>query len=189
MQLRHHYEQAFAYYLRANRLPYVAVNEARRAILPEGAEVTVAGGWSEADRPRERAGVTLKSFDFVVYGEGASRLVDIKGRKVAARKNGRRSGGRLESWVTRADVEALATWERLFGEGFRGAFVFLYWCEVEPPDGLFQEVFLFESRWYALRAIDLEDYVARMKVRSPRWKTVDLPTASFAEASRPFVGC
>ena len=35
-QRRFHYEQAFEYYLRANRVPYVAVDEAKKSLLPEG---------------------------------------------------------------------------------------------------------------------------------------------------------
>lgn len=33
-QRRHHYEQAFEAFLREERIPYVAVNEARKALLP-----------------------------------------------------------------------------------------------------------------------------------------------------------
>ena len=49
--------------------------------------------------------------------------------------------GRLESWVTLDDVQSMSAWERLFGPGFEAAFVFIYWCAEEPPDGLFQEIF------------------------------------------------
>ena len=33
-QRRFHYEQAFEHYLRANRIPYVAVDEAKKALMP-----------------------------------------------------------------------------------------------------------------------------------------------------------
>jgi hypothetical protein len=33
-QRRHHYEQAYEAFLRDQRIPYVAVNEARKALLP-----------------------------------------------------------------------------------------------------------------------------------------------------------
>ena len=56
-----HYEAAFEDYLRRQQIPYVAVDEAKRAIFGR---------------------VSLKSFDFVVYSSsGANLLVDIKGRK------------------------------------------------------------------------------------------------------------
>jgi hypothetical protein len=91
----------------------------------------------------------------------------------------------MECWVTQDDIDSLAIWERLFGDGFRSAFVFIYWCERQPPDGLFQELVTFEERWYALRVITLADYSSAMRVRSPRWRTVDLPQRAFAELSQP----
>ncbi len=100
-QRRHHYERAFEAYLRERRIPYVAVNEARKALLPHGARLRLDGAGD--------AGPDLKSFDFVVYGENTNMLIEIKGRKVPARKGtGRgRGGGRLESWVTLDDVASL----------------------------------------------------------------------------------
>lgn len=166
-----HYERAFEHYLRARRAPYVSVDEARRALLP-----------------RDNAGSrddSLKSFDFVVYGEGRNLLLDVKGRKVA-RRAGASGVGRLESWVTRADVESLLRWEAMFGAGFEGVFVFLYWCDAQPPDGLYQEVFARADRWYAVRAVSVRDYARAMKPRSARWGTVDVPTRVFERISRPF---
>lgn len=194
-QRRHHYERAFEAYLRLKRIPYVAVDEARKALLPESAELTVArageGGTSRA----------IKSFDFVIYAKDRSLLIEAKGRKVTRRVAGpsavrealarRRTttvarSGRLESWVTLDDVESMGAWEVLFGAGFEGAFVFIYWCDEEPPDGLFQEIFEYQGKWYALRAVALAEYVAHMRTRSRRWGTVDLPPAKFEAISRPF---
>lgn len=94
--------------------------------------------------------------------------------------------GRLESWVTLDDLTALQRWERLFGPGFAAAFVFVYWCDEQPPEGLFQELACFQDRWYALRVITARDYRQAMKPRSPRWGTVDLPGAAFERLSQPF---
>jgi len=118
-QRRFHYEQAFEHYLRSNRVPYVAVDEARKALLP-------------ADEPPG----SLKSFDFVVYGPSRNLLLDVKGRKYSGR-----SGRRMENWVTRDDIDGLERWGRLFGEGFEPTFIFVYWCQAQPPDALFEEVF------------------------------------------------
>lgn len=199
MRLREHYERAFAWYLRENRVPYISVDEAKRAILPEGAPLCV-------DVEGEGSARTLKNFDFVAYTRDANYLVDIKGRKVSARKGANaRAEGRLESWVTQQDIDGLSVWESLFNAtpldpqtgvsgsetppgAFRAAFVFLYWLVAPPPDGLFQEVFDFEGRWYAVRSVELSDYVSRMKVRSPKWGTVDLRTSDFRDLSRPFFG-
>lgn len=204
-QRRHHYERAFEHFLRSRRIPYIAVNEARKALLPTGAALRVEGGGGKS-----RA---LKSFDFVIYGEGLNLLVEIKGRKVARRRKPAAASaslrasnqamglfepertpsramavGRLESWVTRDDVSSLDAWGELFGVGFEPAFVFLYWLEDQPPDALYQEVFAHQNRWYAVRAIRLADYRLAMRERSAKWGTVDLPADRFEALSEPFVG-
>ncbi len=196
-QRRHHYERAFEAYLRLQRIPYVAVDEARKALLPEGATFRIEGCEIEGGP----ASAALKSFDFVLYGDGVNQLVDVKGRKVSRRMGGSsavreaigkagpakgEASGRLESWVTMDDVESLRAWRSLFGEGFDSAFVFVYWCDEQPPDGLFQEVFDYQGKWYALRAITLDAYTGAMKTRSPRWRTVDLPRREFERLSQPF---
>jgi len=177
-QRRHHYERAFESYLRERRIPYVAVNEARKSLLPPEARLRLSGA--------DRGETALKSFDFVVYGENSNLLIEIKGRKVPTRKTPGTTGARLDCWVTLDDVASLRAWERLFGPGYAGTFVFVYQCSDQPPDGLFQEVIEREGRWYALRAIALGDYESAMKTRSPRWRTVDLPSEAFARLSRPF---
>ncbi len=165
---RLHYERAFEGFLRARGIPYVTVDEARKALLGAGA----------IDGLESRA---LKSFDFVVYGAGRNHLIDVKGRKMGAA--GR---GRLESWVTTEDVESLAIWQGLFGDGFGAGFVFMHWCEQQPPDALFQEVIEHRGRWYALRHVALDDYRDAMRVRSQRWGTVDLPAQDYHRLSEPF---
>lgn len=182
-QRRHHYERAFEHYLRTTRVPYVAVDEARKALLPEGARLELTA--PDADgRP-----AALKSFDFVVYGESTNLLVEIKGRKIPRRptRTGVQApGGRLECWAGRDDISALSVWQGLFGPGFDAVLVFVYWCDAPPPDGLFQEVFSYQGRWYAVRAIGLADYAGAMKTRSPKWGTVDLPAPAFERLSHPF---
>jgi len=211
-QRRHHYERAFEWFLRSRRIPYVAVDEARKALIPgrvprlSEPDGEGRGGGDAAD--------ALKSFDFVIYGDsGVNLLVDIKGRRVgnAGRKRGSASAdgavgtgvdhpelalgalltrewrtSRLESWVTLEDIESLTEWERLFGDGFTAAFVFVYWCAAQPPDAVFQEIFEHQGVWYALRAVTVGDYRGGMKTRSARWGTVDLPRRVFEKISQPF---
>ncbi|MFT5424147.1 MAG: hypothetical protein ACI89L_001940 [Phycisphaerales bacterium] len=190
-QRRFHYERAFERYLRAARIPYVAVDEAKKALLPPGCALRInasggegGGGEGESDM----GGRALKSFDFVVYGESSNLLVEVKGRKLPALapNSTRGVGRRLENWVSADDVESLLTWRRLFGPGFDAAFVFVYWCEDQPPDGLFDEVLECSGSWYTTRAVDLDSYRASMRVRSPRWRTVDLPREAFDRVARPF---
>ncbi len=185
-QRRHHYEVAFESYLRDRRVPYVAVDEAKKALLPDSARLMV----HDCAEQRERS---LKSFDFVVYGESANLLVEIKGRKLgrasapmvdAPQRAGR--GPRLESWVNGDDVGSLETWSRLFGDGFEPVFVFVYWCQEQPASALFEETFEHRGRWYALRAVFAEDYARAMRVRSRRWGTVHVDRATFEAISHPF---
>ena len=162
-QRRFHYEVAFEHYLRAKSIPYVAVDEAKRAMVDQSLKLS------------------LKSFDFVVYSKGATNLlVDVKGRKVSGT-----TGGSLQNWVTEDDVKCLVQWEKIFGNGFAGAFVFLFWCEQQPPDALFQEMFEFGEKWYAVQTVRLADYQANMTPRSAKWETVSLPSRKFAEVARP----
>ncbi|MBK7403176.1 MAG: HYExAFE family protein [Phycisphaerales bacterium] len=171
-QRRHHYEQAFEAYLRDKRMPYVAVNEARKALLPH----------TSAFHAVERGDASLKSFDFVVYGQGQNLLVEVKGRRLPA------GGRRLESWVHADDVRSMQTWEPLFGPEFRAVFVFLYWCDELPADGLFEEIIEHRGRWYALRVTTVDEYARCMKVRSPRWGTVCVENRHFVRISHPFRG-
>ena len=154
-QRRFHYDRAFEHYLRAKAIPYVSVDEARKAF----------------DGPAK-----LKNFDFVVYGsQGENLLVDVKGRKHSGR-----SHKQLDNWVTADDVECLMRWEQVFGRGFAAALVFLYWCEVQPPDALFLETFCFDDRWYAVLAVKVADYQNHMTRRSVKWETVHVPAEQYA---------
>ena len=167
-QRRFHYDAAFEHYLRANGIPYVAVDEAKRAL--QGKQ---AGGIAGSSK--------LKSFDFVVYSEsGPNLLVDVKGRKHSGR-----TGRSLQNWVTSDDVKCLDRWSGIFGDGFDPAFTFLFWCDVQPPDALFHEIFPFGPRWYAVLAVRLADYQRHMRRRSAKWDTVSIPARAFAEVSRP----
>lgn len=159
-------------------MPYIAVDEAKRTLLPEGAKLRV----HTEGEPRPKA---IKSFDFVVYGRSSHLLVDVKGRKVA-RARSATGTGRLESWVTEDDVRSLNQWQSLFGAGYQPVFLFLYWWESQPPDGLFDDVFEHAGKWYAGRIVRLDDYAALMRVRSPRWRTVHLSRSDFDRVSTPF---
>lgn len=180
-QRRHHYEQVFEQYLRDRRLPYVAVNEARKTLLPAGAPLRL-------EAPGE-APVSLKSFDFVVYGPGCNLLVEIKGRRFGRPGRGSTVAPgtrRMDSWVCAEDVESMTRWQELFGPEFESVFVFLYWCEEFPPDGVFEEVVERRGRWYALRSVSVREYAKHMRVRSRRWGTVHVDATRFAGMSEPF---
>jgi hypothetical protein len=181
-QRRFHYEQAFEHYLRANRVPYIAVDEAKKALLPkQSSSHRLAGGPELA---------SLKSFDFVIYTPDRNLLIDVKGRMYGSAAGDAwtnpQSERRFESWVTQDDVDSLNEWQGLFGGDFVATFVFAYCLRRQPPDALFEELFAFNDRWYALREITLADYAAVMVPRSASWQTVHVPRAAFNRLSRPF---
>ncbi len=155
-----HYEAAFEAFLRHRGAAYVAVDEAKKAMLADG---------------------KLKSFDFVVYSRsGPNLLADVKGRSM------RSAAGRvpsMQTWATEEDVADLLQWQQVFGEGFKAVLVFAYW--VDPP--LYPEPDHFEhlDKWYRLWAVDVEQYQANMRRRSAKWQTVALPTAVFRTLARP----
>jgi len=209
-QRRHHYEQAFELYLRTFRIPYVAVDEARKALLPENSAFRVRQGGPDGTGESHES--SLKSFDFVIYGEassglvghdrqGSNLLVEVKGRRIGRRPRGGPGSdrvsprtaaprvapraGRLDSWVTLEDVRSLQTWQQLFGPEFRAAFIFIYWCDEQPPDGLFQEIFEHRGRWYAIRSVTVDEYAAAMRTRSTRWGTVHVGPSTFERISQP----
>lgn len=160
------YEAAFEAYLKANGLCYVAVDESRRSFLGD---------------------VSVKNLDFIVLGASGSRLlVDIKGRQFPSGQEGKERYV-WENWSTLEDIAGLDNWLRLFGSGYLALFVFLYRLQpcIEIPEET-PDVWAWRQERYLLRAVPLEEYRRRMKVRSPKWGTVCLPNAAFRELARPF---
>lgn len=154
-----HYEAAFESFLREKGIPYVAVDEAKKALF---------------------SNAKLKSFDFVVYSKaGPNLLVDVKGRQF----RGSTSHRGFESWTTQRDVEDLMQWEQVFGEGFRAVLAFIYW--IDPPVAPEPGMYCFRDRWYLLMGIDLAEYRNHMRRRSVRWETVALSAEDFRLLARP----
>jgi len=157
-----HYEAAFEDYLRAKGWPYVAVDEAKKAVF---------------------AGAAIKSFDFLVYSScGPNLLADVKGRKFPDATTPRSHGASRawENWVTRQDVEGLHEWEKVFGGDFIAVLVFAYWLQGPPERSPFQDVHWFRQRHYAFMGIPLADYLTAARPRSAKWQTITMPTAAFA---------
>ncbi len=152
-----HYEAAFEGYLREKGIPYVAVDEAKKALF---------------------ANARLKSFDFVVYSKsGPNLLVDIKGRQMRGER------GSYQTWATEQDVADLLQWQEVFGEGFKAVLMFVYWIDAPlvPEPGMFQ----FRERWYQVFGVELSEYQEHMRRRSAKWETVALPQADFRSLARP----
>ena len=156
-----HYETAFQNFLHQRQIPYVAVDEARRAMFRDS---------------------RLKNFDFIVYSaQHTNWLVDIKGRRWAPAATGRR---RWENWVTQLDLDGLAQWQNVFGDGFRGLFVFAYQLapDAAPPPEI---VFSTQEHRYVFAGVPIDEYRRFARRRSARWGTVNLATCDFARLVRP----
>ncbi len=156
------YEAAFEDYLQHRQVPYVAVDEAKRAAFRDA---------------------KLKSFDFIVYSPGGTNwLVDIKGRRWATRRgNGRPA---WENWITQADLDGLRQWQAVFGAGFAALLVFAYRLDAggDPPA---EVVHTFREARYVFAGIPLADYEVGARLRSPKGGTVNLPVREFARHVRP----
>jgi hypothetical protein len=165
MDRSNHYETAFEAYLQAQRLCYIAIDETRRSLVDE---------------------LPIKSLDFIVTGENAARLlVDVKGRRFPGGPP-ERPRRIWECWSTEDDISGLGHWEDRFGPGFRGLLVFAYLLadEVDVPDDT-EDLWTWRGRRYLFRAITATDYREAMRVRSPRWRTVSLPSSAFRRLVRP----
>jgi hypothetical protein len=157
-----HYQAAFQAFLRGRSIPHVAMEQAKKALFTDA---------------------RLKSFGFVVYSKtGPSLLVDVKGRSLV-RRAGQRGRGGLATWANERDVADLAQWERVFGEGFKGLLLFIYWVDspAVPGPGMFQH----RDRWYLQMGVDLTEYRRRMRRRSAKWETVGLSSRDFLSLARP----
>jgi len=174
-----HYERAFEAVLQRRQVPYVAVDQAKKALFGP---------------------VRLKSFDFIIYPRrGPMLLTDVKGRKLS--KKSFQRGHLGQTWTTRNDVESLRSWERVFGAGYLAAFVFAYWlydddepAEIAQADSAAAApkssspggVESFDQRDYTFVVAELNAYERQMRPRSSSWRTVYVPAKQFAQRARPF---
>ncbi|MDE2509256.1 MAG: HYExAFE family protein [Planctomycetota bacterium] len=158
-----HYEAAFEAYIRAARVPCVAVNEAKRSLCDDEAR--------------------LKNPDFLLYPRCAPNLVvEVKGKR-AFDDRGRRP---WENWVTTDDLDGLARWQTLFGPGFRALLVFAY-AEPLRMFPLPSEDDVVETRGLVYRfwGVERDDYIEHLRSRGPAWKAVQMARSEFRRRVRP----
>ena len=159
-----HYEAAFENYLLSRCVPYAPVDESRRRVCCQ---------------------IRIKSFDLLVYpAVGRYWIADIKGRRFPYPRS-RGQAHYWENWVTRADLDGLAAWERSFGQGFESRFVFAYLLEGPPNRWPVGRPHSFRGAYYAFLSISLADYAAHARVRSLRWETLSMSSRSFRDLARP----
>lgn len=157
-----HYEGAFESYLRSRQVPYVAVNEAKRSLM---------------------ADASLKNLDFIISpGDGASFLVDVKGRLFPSGTDQKRY---WTNWSTRDDLKSLAQWEQLFGERFAALFVFAYQVRGRRAPVPSEKLFEWRGETYGFIGIRLREYVPHARLISPKWDTVAMPTRLFRRYAEP----
>ncbi len=156
-----HYEAAFEAYLREWRIPYVAVDEAKRSRWAEG---------------------SIKSLDFIVSPpEGTSWLVDVKGRRFPSGEQKQY----WKNWSTRDDLVSLSRWEQLFGEQFGGLFVFAYNIVGDRAPMSRERLFGFRGSLYGFVGISLGKYALHARPISPKWDTLAMPSAEFRRLAAP----
>lgn len=157
-----HYEAAFEAYLRERRLPYIAVDEARRSLVPDG---------------------SLKSLDFIVSPPGeVAWLIDVKGRRFPS---GDEHHQYWKNWLTRDDLRSLAAWQSHFGSGFCPLLVFAYHLvgSRSPLPG--EQLFEFRGEHYGFLGVRSADYLPHARPLSESWDTVAMPAGLFRRAARP----
>jgi hypothetical protein len=157
-----HYEAAFEAYLRRERLPYIAVDEARRSLVPDG---------------------SLKSLDFIVSPPGGvSWLVDVKGRRFPS---GDEHHQYWKNWSTRDDLRSLAAWHRHFGDAFCPLLMFAYHLVGGRSPLPLEQLFEFRGEHYGFLGVRLADFVPHARPLSDSWDTVAMPVGEFRRLARP----
>lgn len=154
-----HYEAAFEAWLRERRVPYVAVDEARRSRFPGG---------------------SIKSLDFIVSpSDGFSWLVDVKGRRFPSGSGDAKQY--WKNWSTHDDLVSLARWERWFGEQFGGLFVFAYNVIGDRSPLPAERLFEFRGGLYGFVGIRVRDYAMHARRISARWNTLAISATQFRQ--------
>lgn len=158
-----HYEMAFEEYLRQRQIPYVAVDETKRALLGDA---------------------SLKSLDFIVSTAlGPSWLVDVKGRRFPAGAGEQKQY--WKNWSTRDDVRSLTAWQRLFGPAFCGLFVFAYEIVGDRAPLAADRLFDYRGRLYCFLGVRLDDYAAKAHSISTAWDTLSMSSRQFRALAAP----
>ena len=154
-----HFEDAFAQWLAQNKLVYVPIDDTRRAAF---------------------ARCNIKSFDCLIYPRvagGEIIIAELKGRRYEGKSLEKLTN--LQCWVTAEDIRSIIKWEEIFGNGFKGYFVFVY--EAVNPDVDFDrfECFNYNDRRYFWVAAGACEYFKAARKRSSKWQTVSLAAEDF----------
>lgn len=157
---KNHYETAFENWLKDNRIKYTTIDQSKRTSLDE---------------------IRLKSFDYILYPPDNPTLIcELKGRTFKGVSFENLTG--LECWIQAADIEGLLHWQKEFGGESTAYIIFAYRIENVDVDFDGREVFEIDGQRYLFFAVKLDDYKEKMKLRSPKWKTVTLGADNFRKS-------
>jgi hypothetical protein len=160
------YEQAFQCFMTENKLPFIWIDQSKRPEFQDG---------------------PVKNFDFLLYPDSDSPiLIELKGRTFKGTSLAGLKG--LDGWATFEDVQSLTHWRDQFRKDTPAAQAFFVFAfrfnniDVET-DGW--DVYDYFGQCFMFLAIPLDDYAKAMKVRSPKWQTVNLPAEDFRRDAIP----
>ncbi|MCI0499049.1 MAG: HYExAFE family protein [Planctomycetales bacterium] len=160
------YEQVFEYWLKENHVPFVFIDQAKRI-------------------PQEQG--DIKNFDFLLWPDSPRPLLtEVKGRTFHGTSLAGLKG--LDGWVTFEDVQALSCWLGVFQKeklDANAVFVFVFRLEQIDVETDGWPVYDCSGQRFLLLAVPLERYRDRMKLRSPRWRTVCLAPGDFRAVAVP----
>ena len=155
MKPKNNYEIAFSLWLDEHNYSYRSVKQTDRLRVGE---------------------LSVKSFDYVIERENRLYIVELKGRIFKGHSFYKLSG--LQNWVTADDVSSLAGWQSV--QGVSGAvLVFAYLIEDYYADLDNNDSIESDGVKYVFVAIDISEYQKYMKLRSPKWNTVDIAADNF----------
>jgi hypothetical protein len=160
------YEQVFESWLQENHIPFVYIDQTKRL------------GQANDD---------IKNFDFLLRPDAQNPLlVEVKGRTFHGTSLAGLKG--LDGWVTFEDVQALSHWHAAFearSAAAQAMFVFIFRLEQIDVETDGRPVYDCGGERFLMLAVPLERYRDRMKLRSPKWKTVTLAAADFRRRAVP----
>lgn len=152
-----HYTRAFESWIGEHRISYVAMNRRKKT------------AFSKSD---------IKSFDFLLYPDGSDIFIaEVRGRKFKGDSFTKLTN--LANWVNMDDVTGLRQWQRIFGNKYIPIFVFVYALDMLDVESDGREIYDFHDERYVFFAVRLDDYRLHMTLRSPKWRTVNLPAKAF----------
>lgn len=152
------YEQALFAWLDDNNIQYAPFDQHKRITVLEQ---------------------KIKSFDLIINtAREKSIIAEVKGRKFRGTDI---TKSFLQCWATLEDIKGLTGWANILGEQYLPYFIFIYRLENPVVETDFFEIYNYRQNRFIFTAILLDDFTGDMKIRSPRWKTMTLPSKIFQQ--------